>query len=607
MGSRLIAGVIALFLTSGLAAAQVRLAEISGTITDDSGAVLPGATLTATHVDTQQVRTAVTEASGRYLLTALPVGVYEVHVELSGFNPVVVKDYRLGIGESARLDLKLAVASLQETLTVTAEAPLIDPTKSDLSGKINQAQVEELPVNGRNWLNFASLAPGVKSDDRGGQPTAGVGDSRMSKVFVDGGSVQNLSTVAVDLEVSKEIIGEFEVITNRFDAVMGRAGTSIVNAVTKAGTDRLRGSAFFYFRDDSLNATDFFTGRVEPYQNQQYGGTIGGPIVKGKTQVFGSYERQVEPKTLSANTGMPVFDAPVDSTDTRDLYFARVDHSFTANHRFSAKYNHFDRYQPYNNVGGTLTVSNSTTNDYVTDRANFGLNSVLGARFVNQLQVTYLRSYRQFNRFTGAPAVELTGLGPLEDRQSLVPVDHHRRPAQRRQRAAELLDLPERRIVFLGKGRTAQHEVRRRVHPPVHRRHLRQQLQRHLFLQPGPAEPVDVLPWRRSAAMGHFPVPDSDPVHADAGQLFLRCPQRHLCGLLPGRLDRASAAHAQPRGPLRPRARLARSRSDRAGHQRTATTTSTTSSRASALRGTSREGRKPSSAAAAASTTTTSS
>ena len=128
----------------------------------------------------------------------------------------------------------------------------------------------------------------------------------MSKVSSTAGRCRTCPPSRVDLEVSKEIIGEFEVITNRFDAADGHAGTAIVNAVTKAGTDKFSGSAFFYFRDDSLNATDFFTGRVEPYQNRQYGGTFGGPIARGKTHFFRSYERQVEPKTLSANTGIAV-------------------------------------------------------------------------------------------------------------------------------------------------------------------------------------------------------------------------------------------------------------------------------------------------------------
>lgn len=403
---------LAVFVPAVVASAQVRQAEVAGIVTDSSGGVLPGVTVTATHVATQQVRTTVTDTDGRYLFPALPVGVYQIRAELEGLTPIVFSDYRLQVGDSARLDITMRVAALEDTITVVGQPPLIDTTKSDLSGRIDQTQLEELPLSGRNWLAFATLAPGVKSDGRGGQPTAGVGDSRMSKVYIDGGQIQNLSTVAVDLEISKEIVGEFEVITNRFDAVMGRAGTSVVNALTKSGGDRFSGSTYVYFRDDALNGKDFFTGRVEPYRNQQYGFTLGGPIVKGKTHFFGSYERQEEPKTLSANTGFQIFDAPVESTDTRNLFFGRVDHSITGSHRVTFRFNRFDRIQPHTTVGGGVSISNSHTFDFETNRYNAGISSIFGDRFVNQFAVTYLKSVRLFNRFTGPPDRETFGLAP---------------------------------------------------------------------------------------------------------------------------------------------------------------------------------------------------
>ena len=408
------------------AVAQVRLAEVAGTVTDDSGGVLPGATVTALHVATGQTRTTTTAEGGAYVLTALTVGEYEIRAELQGFAPVRVTGYKLGIGDSARLDLKLGVASVAETVVVQGEAPLVDPTKSDLTGRIDQVQIKDLPVNGRNWMNFATLAPGVKSDgtgqnEGGNVPTSGLGTDRMSKVSLDGGNVQNLSTQSIDLEVSKEIIGEFEVITNRFDAVMGHAGTTITNAITKGGTDRYSGSAFMYFRDDSLNAEDFFTGRVEPYQNRQFGGTVGGPIVRGRTHFFGSYERQQEPKTLSANTGFAVFDEPVASDVKTNLYFGRVDHGITPNHQLSVKYNRYQSKQPNSDVGGAVSISNAISLDYRTDRVNVGLNSVFGARLVNQFSFTYLNSYRQFNRFSGPPVPELNGQASLDDNQHTFP------------------------------------------------------------------------------------------------------------------------------------------------------------------------------------------
>ena len=389
---------VAALVCASSAGAQVRSAEIAGTVTDESGGTLPGVTVTALHVDTGQVRSTVTESGGTYVITALPVGTYTVRAELGGFNTVVFEAIRLEIGQFARVDVRMQVASVEETITVMGEVPLVDPSRSDLTGRISQAQVEELPVSGRNWMNLAAMAPGVKSEAGGGQPTAGLGTNQMSKVYLDGGSVQNLSTVAVDIQVSKEVIGEFEVITNRFDAVMGRAGTAVVNAVTKSGTDAFRGASFFYWRDDSLNATDFFTGRKEPYENRQYGGVLGGPVLRGKTHFLVSYERQSEPKTLSANTGIAEFDRPVDSTDSRNLYFLRLDHSVTRNHRANVRLNRYTLKQPNAGVGGLTTPSSASNARFEINRANVGLTSVVGSRFVNQFLVTHMDSLRQWSR-----------------------------------------------------------------------------------------------------------------------------------------------------------------------------------------------------------------
>jgi hypothetical protein len=393
--------VLALALVSAAAAgatAQVRLAELSGIVTDDSGGVLPGVTVTVTQVGTKNQRSDVTQASGTYFLAGLEPGVYEIRFELVGFTPVVFESTRLAIGQSQRVDTKLTVATIEETVRVVGEAPIVDTTKSTLSGRISQTQVEELPVNGRNWLNFAALAPGVKGDV-GQNPQAGVGRGQIgSKVFVDGASTQTASTVGVQTEVSKDVIGEFEVLTNRFDAQLGHAGSVIINAVTKSGTDAFSGSAFYYFRDRELNARDFFTGIKEPYRNQQFGGTTGGPIKRGMTRFFTSYERQAEPTTKSANTGFPSLDRPVDADDTKNLGFWRVDHNFTTNHRVTIRQNYYDRNQPYTNTGGAIVPSASTNFNIKTWRTNGGVNSVFGSRLVNQLQFNYTDSEQFFSR-----------------------------------------------------------------------------------------------------------------------------------------------------------------------------------------------------------------
>lgn len=404
--------VIALLWTAS-AGAQARLAEVSGTVTDESGAVLPGVTVTATHLDTGQKRSTITESRGGYVFAALPLGTYEFRADLAGFALVVISGYRIGIGESFVLNIKMKLATVEETVTVQAEAPLVNTTKSSLTGKIDRVQIEELPVIGRNWLVYATLAPGVKSDGKsegfgpgvsGSAPTAGVGDGRFTKVLLDGAAVQNRSTGAgIDLEVSKEIIGEFEVITNRFDAQMGRAGSAIVNAVTKSGSDTLTGGAFGYFRHDRLNARDFFTGRVEPYQSRQYGGTFGGPLVKGRTHFFVNYERQVEPRTVSANTGIPLLDVPVDGTATRNLGMLRLDHSLTPSHRLSGRFNYFDLKRLNEEVGGPTSTSSGLLRKALIKRYNLGLDSVFAGRWVNQFLFAFLDTDRTPTRMSEGP------------------------------------------------------------------------------------------------------------------------------------------------------------------------------------------------------------
>ena len=283
-----------------------------------------------------------------------------MRAELAGFSPIVLEDVVLSIGQKARIDLHLKVATVQETITVTGETPLVDTSSSDLSGRIDQAQIEQLPVNGRNWMNFAAMAPGVKSEDRRQPANVRPRHSRMSKVSLDGGNVQNLSTVAVDIEVSKEIIGEFEVITNRFDAVMGHAGTTIINAVTKAGTDNFRGATFFYCRDDSLNAKDFFTNRVEPYQNRQFGGVFGGPIVRGRTHFLAATSARKSRRRCRPTPASPPRRPGGQQRQTQSVFRPDRSRHHAEPSAQPASLNRYTLEQPYAGVGGLVTASGSS-------------------------------------------------------------------------------------------------------------------------------------------------------------------------------------------------------------------------------------------------------
>ena len=366
------------------------------------------------------------------------------------------------------------------------------------------------------------------------------------------------------------------------------------------------GSAFIYFRDDSLNADDFFTGRVEPYQNRQYGGTFGGPIVKGRTHFFGSYERQEEPQDAVGQHRLRRPRRPGRQHDIKtNLYFARVDHGVTPNHQLSGKYNRFESRQPNSDVGGALRISNAITLDYATDRANVGLNSVLGARLVNQLSFTYLNSYRQFNRFTGAPVDELNGPGAARRQPAHVPVGDHWRPHQRRQRAAVLL-VPSVTTCRTSSRRAGQHNMK--FGGEFNYQYIDGIFANNsngtFFYNPDPPNLATCCPggdqsqWDKS----QFPIPTR--YTQGLGDYVYKAPNKILQRFYPGRLDAQPAAHAQPRPALRRRVRLAADRRSPGWCRRRSTTTSTTSSRASALRGTSTGRARRSFAAAAVSTST---
>ena len=270
-------------------------ATITGTITDETKAVLPGATITANNVATGGQTVAVSDARGEFRLLNLPPGTYKVQAELSGFSTIVVPSIELLVGQNATLPFVMKVAQLSETVTVSSEAPLVDVTSSQVAGNVNPRQMEELPLQGRNWLELSKLVKGITANEISINP--GVADD-MFQLNLDGQQVtQKISGGFGQPKFSRESIGEFQLVTNLFDITQGRSAGVQVQAVSRAGTNRTQGSFYGFFRDDTLNAADFLTHTVLPYQNQQIGGSLGGPIVKDKVHYFASYEYEREPGT----------------------------------------------------------------------------------------------------------------------------------------------------------------------------------------------------------------------------------------------------------------------------------------------------------------------
>jgi Carboxypeptidase regulatory-like domain len=336
------------------ATAYAQEATLSGTVTDSTGGVLPGVTVTAVHEASGNTFVAVTDDHGAYRLP-LRTGVYRITMELSGFA-TQTRSLELLVGQQGVVNLQLAPSTVQESVTVTGEAPLIDVPSSALSGNIDPRQVQELPVNGRNWMDLSILAPGSRANASTDQPTPETTAGRY-QINVDGQQVTNLVVGGFGQpRYSRDSIAEFELVSNRFDVTQGRSTGVQVNAITKSGTNTPAGSFSGYFRSDSFNAADPVAHRVLPYSDQQLSGTFGGPIVRDKIHFFANYEYERNPQTKVYTTPYPRFNTDLFATDQQHTGAGRVDAQMSSRTRLSGRYSKWTYLQPFRTGGGSTTT-----------------------------------------------------------------------------------------------------------------------------------------------------------------------------------------------------------------------------------------------------------
>jgi hypothetical protein len=277
-------------------------ATLSGKISDGTGGVLPGVTVTVVNVATNQSRAVTTNEEGVYRFAGLAPGKYTVAAELQGFAKFVQPEVTLNVGAAADLNVTMRVSNLSETVTVTGEAPIVESAKTALTSVISSEQIQTLPTNNRNYLDFALLTPGVAEDVR----TAGQGiglkfagaRGKEGSLLVDGLWNTDESFTFAKIKYSQDSIAEFQVVNIGAAAEFGRAIGGIVSAVTKSGTNELAGSAYGYFRNKTLNAQDFLSKRQglgkSDFDRAQWGGSIGGPIARNRTFFFGAADRATQ-------------------------------------------------------------------------------------------------------------------------------------------------------------------------------------------------------------------------------------------------------------------------------------------------------------------------
>jgi len=294
---------VIVLLAASAAAAQQGTTELRGRVIDAQGAVLPGVTVVVKNQDTGMFRETVSGGDGSFIASGLVPGTYQVSAELQGFKRFERRDLRLEVGKTASIDVAMSVGALEETITVTSESPLVDVTSKEIGGNITSDTLVNLPSVNGNFVGFVGLLPGIVpsiSTESFGSDSISVNgqDPRNNNYMLDGGNNNDDvigQRAGTQARTPIEAIQEFQVITGQYDAQYGRTSGAIVNAVTKAGTNQLRGSGFGFLQDGSLTSEDFFVkqkGLAKPdTQYQRWGGTVGGPIVKDKIHFFGSLER----------------------------------------------------------------------------------------------------------------------------------------------------------------------------------------------------------------------------------------------------------------------------------------------------------------------------
>jgi Carboxypeptidase regulatory-like domain len=295
-------------LAAPLAHAQVGTGSLVGTVTDQNGAVLPGAVVTVVSVATGFSRSTVTSEDGSYVVPSLAPGAYRLTVALDGFRPLSRDGLQLATGETVRLDLRLEVGGLTDAIMVTADAPLLRGAGSGLGQVVDNRKVIDLPLNGRSFITLAGLAPGVALPPGSSLPRINGGRPRTNEYLFDGISVLQPEPGQVAFFPNIDAIQEFKIETNSPPAEFGRFNGGVVNLTTKAGLNVLRGSVFEFFRHESLNARNFFasTSPTKPlFRRNQFGAVVGGPIRADRTFFFADYQGQRQTIARTAISTVP--------------------------------------------------------------------------------------------------------------------------------------------------------------------------------------------------------------------------------------------------------------------------------------------------------------
>ena len=283
--------------------------SVSGTVKDESGGALPGVTITIQNLDTRATRGTSSDGSGTYELALLPPGRYRITAELPGFRTEERSDFTLQVSQNLRFDFNMGLSAIQEAVQVVGRAPLVDTRDAAMGQVVDQVKIVELPLNGRNFRDLGLIAPGVQQQtqnsplaDRGGGLNINGARIYDNNYLLDGFNNNDETTGEIMTFPSADSIQEFKVLGASYGAEYGFSVGGIVSLITKSGGGSFHGNGFGFFRNDALDARNFFATQKAPLDRKQYGGTLGGPLWGDKAFFFGSYERTdlVQGVTLAA-------------------------------------------------------------------------------------------------------------------------------------------------------------------------------------------------------------------------------------------------------------------------------------------------------------------
>ena len=336
---------------TGTLSAQQGTAEIRGRVVDQGGGALPGASVLVRNQASGVFRQSTTGADGNYFMTGVVPGVYELATEMSGFKKYGRKDIRLEVGKTMTVDVHLEVGGLTEELTVTSDAPIVDVTSKEVGGSISNLDLISLPSVNRNFIGFIGLLPGIvpsiSTESFGSDSINANGQDARNNNYLFDGANNNDDVIGqragTQARTPLEAVQEFQVLTSQYDAEFGRTSGAVINAITKQGGNAFHGSAFYFLQDAQYTQKDFFVKQnnlTKPDTRfQQFGFTLGGPIIKNKAHFFTSVERVMNDRATTINiAARPEFNASPTTQDRVWNTLIRFDHQINKNHSWNVRW-----------------------------------------------------------------------------------------------------------------------------------------------------------------------------------------------------------------------------------------------------------------------------